>query len=366
MHNLGRYSSDATGSSIPGEPLPYVVQHLRKYFSLTWSDSQLNGLWRTRPSRNVGRAVRLLAPGLQGSLGACYAMPQLHTADVALSIFENEGLGFARLQKLPQFRRSAIPHVMLACWLAEACQHMSPSRLRSIRRSIESVSLVGVFSANQVAILSEYLGLAPERIRVISYGIDSEYFRHSATSGPASGGGLVAVGGDSRRDYATLLEAVRISGVHLTLACYPRNIAGLKLPPNVTLRLGVPRAEYRRLLHSADLVVTPTMAPAYPCGQSVMLEAMSMGKATLTTDSPAIRDYLTDGVDGVLTPSHDPLQMAKTIGILLSDGQYRQALGNAAAKTVRGRFSVEHFWHAVTELLIESCRVGRSLGESHP
>ena len=340
---------------MPGGALPYGVQHLRKHFAVTWSDSQLNGLWRTRPSQNVGRAVRLLAPGLQGSLAACYAMPQLHRADVALSIFENEGLAFARLQQLPRFRRNAIPHVILACWLAEACQYMSSSRLRSIRRSIESISLVGVFSANQVAVLSEYLRLEPERICAVSYGVDSEYFRQSAASGPAGGGGVVAVGRDSRRDYATLLEAVRITGVHLTLVCYPWNIAGLKLPPNVTLRLGIRPEEYRRLLHSADLVVTPTVAPAYPCGQSVMLEAMSMGKATLTTDSPAIRDYLTDGVDGILTPSRDPLQMAKMIETLLADGEYRQALGNAAAKTVRRRFSLEHLWHAVSALLLASC-----------
>ena len=57
--------------------------------------------------------------------------------------------------------------------------------------------------------------------------------------------------------------------------------------------------------------MTPTIAPAYPSGQSVVLEAMSMGRATLTTDSPAMREYVADGVDGVLVRPRDPAHMAE-------------------------------------------------------
>jgi glycosyltransferase involved in cell wall biosynthesis len=279
------------------------------------------------------------------------AMPQIRAADVALSIFENVGLGFGRLQGLSIARHYSLPHVMLTCWLAEDCQRMSSAQLRSVRRSIRSVSTVAVFSANQVPILHEVLAVERERINVVPFGVDTQYYDPSAVNGLVGGGGLVAVGGDSRRDYATLAEAIRIADVPMTLVCYPRNIAGLDLPPQIEVRSGVYHDDYRKLLLSADLVVTPTTAPAYPSGQSVVLEAMSMGRATLTTASPAMQEYVTDGVNGVLVPPRDPVAMAQLITGMLADDDRRKSLGTAAALTIRKCFGLEHMWDSVSKLM---------------
>jgi len=360
MHNLGEWSTKATNAPTAGGSLPYGLQYLRNHFEITWSDAQRSGIWQTRLSRAIGGAVRRGAPGLQGSLGAFYAIPHLRTADVALSVFENVGLGFARSQRLSEPVHCSVPHVMLTCWLAEDCRHMSPSGLRSVRRSIGAISRVAVFSANQVSILQELLGISPERIGVVTFGVDTDYYNSANMSDPIGGGGLVAVGGDTRRDYATLLEAVRIAKVPLTLVCYPRNIVGLDLPSHIKILSGISHDEYRALVLSADLVVTPTVGPAYPSGQSVVLEAMSMGRATLTTDSPAIRDYVTHGVNGVLVPPRDAATMADLIDALLANADRTQSLGAAAAKTVRERFSLEHLWQGVSELMSAACQGHRS------
>lgn len=348
-YDLGEWSSEGTTASSPGGSMPYGIQHLRRHFTLAWSDAQHRGLWKSRLSRKAGGAVRRAAPGLQGSSAALHAIPQLSTADVVLSIFENAGLGFARLQRFPA--GSSIAHVMLACWLAEDCQHFSSFQLRSVRRSMSSISKLLVFSSNQIPLLHEFLHVETERISVVPFGVDTNYYDPSIVSRSAGGGGVVAIGGDLRRDYGTLLDAIRIANIPLTLVCYPRNLAGLHLPPNIKLLSGIPHDEYRRLLLSADLVVTPTVAPAYPSGQSVVLEAMAMGRATLTTDSTAMREYVTDGVDGVLVPAHNPRIMAQLISGLLSDPLRRQSLGIAAAKTVRERFDLQHLWSGVAEVM---------------
>ena len=251
-----------------------------------------------------------------------------------------------------------MPHVMLTCWLAQDCQEMSPHQLRSVQRSIPGVSKMAVFSKNQVPILQAYFGLEPERISVVPFGVDTDHYTAPVDSGPAGGGGLVAIGSDSRRDYATLFEAVRIANVPLALACQPGNIKGLAVPPQVTFLRGAYGEAYRRLLHNADLVVTPTVAPAYPCGQSVVLEAMSMGRATLTTESPAMRDYVENGVNGVLMPAGEPEAVAQQITALLGDADRLRSLGAVAAETVRQRFSLEQMWNAVSELLIAVSKAG--------
>lgn len=335
---------------LPGGSLPYGIQHLEPSFNLIWTDGQHHGLWSKRAARAVGGAVRREAPGLQGSLAAIYATRQAEHSDIAISVFEDAGLGFARLQGLSKHERQ-LAHVMVSCWLAEDCQAMPVRRVKSIRRSIKRVSLVLVFSSNQVAILEDRLNVDPSRVAVVPFGVDTEFYDPSAVAGPKAGGGVVAVGGDARRDYATLAEAARMTGIPLTIACYPRNLAGVDLPANVKVVSGISHDEYRRLLLAADVVVTPTKAPAYPSGQSVVLEAMSMGKATLTTDSPAMRDYVTNGVDGMLVPAFQPAMMAGAIKDLLADENGRKLLGEAAENTVRTRFNLAQMWKSISDLM---------------
>lgn len=360
MHDLGEWSSNAKAKPGPGGSMPYGLQYLQEDFELTWSDAQRNGIWRHRIPRALGGAARRLAPGLEGSVGALYAVPKLQDADVVFSIFENAGFGFGRFQRLPGRGRHR-RHVMLTCWLAEDCRGMTASQLRSVRRSIRSVSRIAVFSVNQVAILQEFLGVDPKRISVVPFGVDTGYYSRTNTTGPAGGGGLVAVGSDSRRDYATLFEAVRIANVPLTLVCRPRNITGLDVPGQVKVLSGVFNDDYRQLLLSADLVVTPTLAPAYPSGQSVVLEAMSMGRATLTTDSPAMRDYVCDGVDGILMPPGQPSKIAQLITGLLADSERRESIGGTAERSVRSRFCLDQMWRCISDIMMsEAKRTDRS------
>ena len=349
--NLDDWSSNSSAVSLPGGALPYGLQHLASSFKLTWSSAHQKRISRTRLPRIAGGLVRRHKPGLQGSLVSCCSIPRLAAADIALSIFEDSGFAFARWQSISSRTSGRTPHVMIACWLAEEIRRMTSAQRASIRRSIGSVSRLAVFSVNQVPILQDSLGIPPERVSMVPFGVDTHYYSPSLAGGPSGGGGVVAVGGDSRRDYATLIAAARMAGIPLTLVCFPRNIAGLNLPAAVSLRSNIPHEEYRSLLHTADLVVTPTVAPAYPSGQSVVLEAMSMGRATLTTDSAAMREYVTDGVDGVLVPASDPAEMARLIGDLLADDDRRESLGAAAAKTVRAYFDLEHLWQSVADLL---------------
>ena len=359
---LGRTIADwgggATPDEVPGGSMPYGLQHLTNDFELTWSERQHTGLWRRRLPRAAGGVMRRAAPGLQGSVAAWHARHLLADADVALSVFENAGSGLARAQQLARrgpgwatSRAATVPHAMLVCWLAEDCASMSPSGLRSVRRSLSGADAVMVFSRNQVAIMRDRIGVAEERIHVVPFGVDTSYYDAGRMSTPPGGGGLVAVGSDSRRDYATLFEAVRMVGVELTLACRPRNVAGLNVPAQVRIVDGVFDADYRKLLHHADLVVTPTTAPAYPSGQSVVLEAMAMGRATVTTNSPAMRDYVRDGVDGDLVAVHRPDLMAERITSLLRDDARRAMLGAAASASVREHFALPHLWRGVAAVL---------------
>jgi glycosyltransferase involved in cell wall biosynthesis len=110
----------------------------------------------------------------------------------------------------------------------------------------------------------------------------------------------------------------------------PKQVEHLELPREVTLHGRLERQDYLALLGAAGVVVVPTEVREYPTGQTVLLEAMAMGKACVVSDTPAMREYVEHGVTALLVPPHDPLALRGAVDRLRADPALRQALGEAA------------------------------------
>jgi glycosyltransferase involved in cell wall biosynthesis len=81
------------------------------------------------------------------------------------------------------------------------------------------------------------------------------------------------------------------------------------------------------LLRMADVVVFPY----HHVDQSgALLLAMSFGKAVIASDIPGFREYLDDGVEGVLCDTSKPPRLAREILALAREDARREALGAAA------------------------------------
>lgn len=73
----------------------------------------------------------------------------------------------------------------------------------------------------------------------------------------------------------------------------------------------------------------------------VVAEAMTCGVPCVSYDcGPGIRELITDGVDGLVTPAHDPKGLAEGLCRLIEDEELRRRLGAAAQESVR-RFEPE-------------------------
>lgn len=88
--------------------------------------------------------------------------------------------------------------------------------------------------------------------------------------------------------------------------------------------------ELAALLRMADVVVLP-YAHVYQSG--ALLLAMSFGKAIIASDIPGLREYLEDGVEGVLCDTTKPTHLAREILALAREDTRREALGDAARET---------------------------------
>jgi glycosyltransferase involved in cell wall biosynthesis len=112
----------------------------------------------------------------------------------------------------------------------------------------------------------------------------------------------------------------------------------------VSLRGFVPAAEVRAALHRAHLFVAPYVETARGDKDGIptaILEAMATGLAVVATRSGSIAELITDGGNGRLVAPAAPAALAAAIAALLASARERARLGEAAARTVRERYTIE-------------------------
>jgi glycosyltransferase involved in cell wall biosynthesis len=329
-----------------GELGPYSVNHLERHgFALRHSDAVFERPWsHAVPDRVLGRLGRQF-PELLGIRNSLANRRLLSRSDITLGIFEDQGsfAAFARAHRLGPLSPRRM--VLVVCWMAEWAQSADPRTLRGYRRVLAGADLVVFFSRNQAEVFERKLGVDPSRLLFVPFGVDQEFF---AAQPSRDEGYVLAVGGDWSRDHELLVEAVRGTGIATRIYAPALQVA--ELPENVTwISEVIDHVAYRRALAGARLIVVPTIATTYPGGQTVLLEAMACSKPVITTSSQAMRDYVEDGVNGVLVPRGDAAALRGEIQRLLADEQLRATLAGNGRAAVERTFNQAAMWATVAE-----------------
>lgn len=325
--------------------LPYRIELLEPCgFSLSWTDDHLAEQFRTGViGRVVAASERAGTPWLQTLL----TWRVRRRSDVVLAMFESEAHALGLVRSLwPWGRRP--PLVVMTCWLADLMVRSGPRRRALYRIVYRGVDHVVVFSENQRQTLERELGLSPDDITVVRFGVDMDEL---VALQPEEAGTVVAAGRDLGRDWACLAAAARGSGWDVQLVTRPQQVDGLGLPVEITVRGYLARSDYLDVLRTASVVVLPSEVREYPTGQTVLLEAMALGKACVVTDTPAMREYAQHDVTALLVPPHDPVALATAVDRVLGDADLRGRLGSAARDEVVARGGVEAMWRGVGAVL---------------
>ena len=89
---------------------------------------------------------------------------------------------------------------------------------------------------------------------------------------------------------------------------------------------------------AANIVAQPSWEEGL--GLSV-LEAMSAGRATVTTDVAGIREILSRPDIALVVPARKPRALAEALSLLIGEPELRRRLGSHARRHVEERFSRE-------------------------
>jgi glycosyltransferase involved in cell wall biosynthesis len=100
----------------------------------------------------------------------------------------------------------------------------------------------------------------------------------------------------------------------------------------------VPHAEIPNYYAGADVYVNPSFYESF--GMSI-IEAMAAGLPVVATRAGAVSDLISDGHNGLLVDTANPVAIANAVGNLFSNAGLRNSITTAASETVCTQFSWE-------------------------
>ena len=216
------------------------------------------------------------------------------------------------------------------------------------RQVISRADCSVVYSRNQLALVKATFGEATP-VAFVPFCVDLDFYRPQEQP-PSAMPLILSMGLDRGRDFKLLLVAT----VGLATPVLIKT-AALDFDPaehsNVTLiteRLSYQR--YRDLYVQASVVVVATEDTPNACGVTSLMEALAMGKPTIVTDNPALRDYLPPAHAGVVVAVGDGAALRAAIVDLLGNPAKAEAMGRRAREFAEQRFHPRLHAQAAAEL----------------
>jgi glycosyltransferase involved in cell wall biosynthesis len=292
----------------------------------------------TGARRRGGRLGRVIERGAgRKALLAWVTFRSRRAYDVVVTDGEQIGLPFAALCRASGRRGGQ--HFMIVHVLSVR-KKIIPWKLLRLGRYVDKLI---VYASAQRRFAVEQLGVAPERVVLTPFMVDTDFF--SPAESPRSSRRTICSVGLERRDFHTLCAAVEGLDVDVVLAVgsnwstQPDRITGSPLPSNVRL-CTLDFVALRALYAECRFVVMPLDETDFQAGVTTILEAMAMGKTVVCSATTGQTDVLVDGRTGLYVPPGDPVALRVAIERLLDDPDYAAELGRAARADAEERFDV--------------------------
>jgi glycosyltransferase involved in cell wall biosynthesis len=274
---------------------------------------------------------------------------------------ETVALPLALMLKLTGARASL---VALFNWISP------PKKARLLRLAQSAFTRLILPSSRQRQIAIERLGIPAAKVVDIPWCIDEEFWQ---PRGPVEQV-TISSAGREMRDYETLVKA--LEGLDI-----PCHIAGavvrgksdqwrtmlgdsgedVALPDNVTIG-PLSAVELRDLYARSRFVVLALHPSDTDNGTTCVLEAWSMGRPVICSQTDGQRDVLEHGRQGLYVPPGDVDALRKAILELWYDTARAHAMGSAGRRAIEENYRSTRFSREVTDVLRQAASVRRGNG----
>ena len=205
-----------------------------------------------------------------------------------------------------------------------------------------------------------HYGAPADKIKVIHYSIDQEFFSPRSDVQPEPGR-IASLGETRSRNYAALFQAIAGLPVSLDVAGYghwyareKNDALSAKIPSNVTISRRLSHVELRDSYARSAFVVIPVLDLVYSAGATVALEAGSMARAVIAFRSRGIMNYIVDGETGLLIEPGDVDGLRAAIEHLLANPADAKRMGENARQRILEQFRLESYVDNIAEVLVRN------------
>jgi len=206
-------------------------------------------------------------------------------------------------------------------------------------RRLECIASLSMSECERLA--SEY-GLV--NVRFTTTGVDTDYFVPLDMEPDVD---VISIGADPFRDFETLLAAAAcLPECSFRLITRRRAVEQFgAIPRNVEMLFDVPMETVPHYLASGRMTVLPVQDNSYSGATTVLLQAMSMGRAVIANPCGANRSGygFEDRVNCRMVPPQDVDQLVGAIRELNDSPEKRIQLGRAARAHVANHLTLERF-----------------------
>jgi len=199
------------------------------------------------------------------------------------------------------------------------------------------------------------LGISPQRLIFIPFGIDIKFFNLKETV--LEEDIIVSCGRDEGRDYQTLFKVAERTRYQFVVIASHKNIPlNTKIPKNVTVLYDKKLTEVRTLYARARIIIVVSKDIYIPdgsdcSGQTVVLEALAMGKPVIATNRPWINEYLISNKDIIVVKPNDTEALIHEIDFLWKSKETCERLKTSGYKKINLLYSTENFAIALCALM---------------
>ncbi len=229
-----------------------------------------------------------------------------------------------------------------------------------VKMADRAVVRYAALSTDEIEVFPQTWGVGRGKVRFTPY---FATLTAAELAEPApSQGDYVFAGGNSHRDYDTLVQAARLlPDHHFVIATHL--LDGQDLPDNVTAG-SVPHAEFVRLLRGARAVVVPLISGLRrSTGHQTYLNAMLLGKPTIVTDTLGVRDHVQPGETALVVQGEADAYAEAVAWTFDPDNQDAvERLCAAAQRDVSERFTFDRHVEALLAI-VDEARAAQESGE---